>query len=341
MPERQTVAQVQQLGVETTPGTSVAATKRLGSISLSPSIQTEADMFRPQGLKFATVQALNQEWAEGDLDGSPTYDEVIWPLAGAIGAPTSSSILDGATPTGAYQHVFTPNSSAADTPKTFTLEQGDAVQAEKFAHLLFTAFGLDISRSEVGISGSFFAQAAQKAITMTPALSVPVGLVPILPGQFSAYTATSGANLGTTQTQLLRLISAAPQIGDRFNPAWFVNAALPSFTTFVENADGPTAEAELNLEADANGMLFLDRVRDGQTIFLRLEAKGPIIYNAGTQVNLSYRFCWDIALKAREAGDWSDSDGIWGLPFTFQAVHDGTWGMSQRITVVNKTAAVA
>ena len=338
MAERQSVAQVQQLGRETTPGTAVAATKRLGSMSLSPGINAEVGMFRPSGVKFATVQALNQEWVEGDLEGQPTYDEVLYPLAGALGQPVSSNILDGATPTGAYQHVFTPTSDAADAVHTFTLEQGDAVQAERIAHLLFTGFSLDLSRSGVSMGGSFIGKAVERGATLTAGLDVPADLKPILPGHFSAYTADAGDDLGTTQTKLLRLISANPSIGDRYNPAWFVNQEEESFTTWVENAEGPTAESGMTLEADANGMAFLDKLRDGSTVFLRLEALGPEI-DAGVPES-RYRFTWDLALKAQGVDTWSDEDGIWAIPFTFQAVHDGTWGMSQRVTVVNTVASL-
>lgn len=341
MPERQTVAQVQQIGKETTPGTGVAATRRLGSMTLNPGVSAEAELFRPQGAKFGTVQALNREWVEGDMSGQPTYDEVIYPLAGVFGAPVSSSILDGATPTQAFQHVFSPKTDQADSPLTFTLEQGDAVQAEKMAHLLFTGFSLDISRSGVSMGGSFFAQAIQKAITLTSGLALPAALNPILPGHFSLYTATSAANLGTTQTQLLRVISGAPSVDGRYTPSWFVNSALPSFATFAEAAEGPTADMGLTVEADAAGMGLLDRLRDGATTYLRLEAKGGAnIYNAGTQLNLQHRFCWDMAVKAREVDTWSDEDGIWAIPFTFQMVHDTTWNKSQQITVVNKVASL-
>lgn len=335
MAERQTVAQIQQIGKEATPGTAVPATKRLGSMTLSPGVSAEVGMFRPQGMKFATVQSLNQEWVEGDLEGQPTYDEVVYPLAGALGAPVSSSILDGATPTTAYQHVFTPKSDQADTPLTFTLEQGDAVQAEKIAHLLFTGFSMDISRSAVSVGGSFIGKAIQKAITLTPALAIPTDLKPILPGHFSVSTAATAAGL-SAGSKLLRVVSAAPSVGDRYNPAWFVNSAEQSFTTFVENAEGPSAESGLTLEADANGMALLDKLRDGSTLYLRLEAKGENIYNAGAQLNLTYRFTWDMAVKASAVETWSDEDGIWAIPFTFQMVHDPTWGKSQQVTVVNK-----
>lgn len=333
MAERQSVAQVQQIGREAVPGTAVPATKRLGSLSLSPGISTETGMFRPSGLKFATVQALNQEWVEGDLEGQPTYDEVVYPLSGALGQPVTSNIMDGATPTSAYQHVFTPSSSAADNPFTFTLEQGqEGVQAERFSHILFTGFSLDISRSEVSMGGGFIGKKAEKGFNPTDGLAIPADLRPILPGHFSVYAADTAAGLDAG-TKLLRVISAAPEVSDRYNPAWFVNAAEESFTTWTENADGPTAESGMTLEADANGMAYLDKLRSGETFFLRLEALGAEL-DAGV-ADTQLRFTWDMAVKAREVDTWSDEDGIWAIPFTFQMVHDPTWGKATQVTVVN------
>lgn len=339
MAERQTVAQVQQIGREVTPGTPVPATKRLGSMSLSPGVSTEVGMFRPAGLKFATVQAINQEWVEGDAEGQPTYDEVVYPLAGALGKPVTSQVMDAAVPTGAYQHVFTPNSSAADDVWTFTLEQGqEGVQAEQFSHILFTAFSLELSRAEVTLGASFIGKKAVTGFDPTNGLAVPADLKPILPGHFSIYVADTGADLGTTQTKLLRVISANPNVGDRYNPAWFVNAAEESFTTWTENAEGPTAESGMTLEADAVGMAYLDRLRSGETIFFRIEALGAEVAPGVEESRL--RFTWDMAVKAREVDTWSDEDGIWAIPFTFQMVHDGDWGKATQVTVVNELAAL-
>lgn len=340
MAERQTVAQVQQIGREVTPGTAVAATKRLGSMSLSPGVTTEVGMFRPSGVKFATVQALNQEWVEGDVEGQPTYDEVVYPLSGAFGAPVTSQIMDDVTPTGAYQHVFTPNSSAADAPFTYTLEQGqDGIQAEQINHILFTAFGLDISRSGVELSGSFIGKKAVTGFNPTDGLSIPSDLRPILPGHFSVYVADTGDDLGDVgQTKLLRVISTNPNVSDRYNPAWFVNAAEESFTTWTENAEGPTAENAMTLEADTVGMSYLGKLRSGETIFIRLEAIGAEVLEGVPESAL--RFTWDMAVKAREVDTWSDEDGIWAIPFTFQMVHDGDWGKATTVTVVNELATL-
>lgn len=341
MPERSSVAQVSQIGVEATPGLAVAATRRLGSLTISPSIQAEAEMFRPAGLKFPTVQVLNREWAEVDVEGQPTYEEVVVPLSGAIDTATVSEVMDGATATGAYEWVFTPDSGAADNPKTFTLEQGqDGVQAERFTHLLFTGFGLEVSRTAATMSGGGFAQAAEAGFDMTNGLETPEELTPIAPGQFCVYLGDTPADLDLPANRLTRVISANPTVEDRYNPAWFVNCTEDSFSAFVENPDGVGGTFGLTVEADDAGMAWLPRMRAGTTHYLRLEANGPVIYNAGEQPDLRMMFRWDFAVKVETADTWSDEDGIYAIPWTLRPVHDGTWGKAMEITVRNTVAAL-
>jgi len=347
MPERSTSAQVSQIGLEATPGTAVAATRRLGSLSMSPSIQAETEAFRPEGLKFPTVMVLNREWAEMDVEGTPTFEEVIIPLSGAVDVATVTQVLDGATPTTAYEWSFTPESLVADDPKTFTLERGQAgVQAERFSHVLFQSFGLEVARSGVSLSASAIGRRAEKGVTPTAGLQPPAVLTPITPGMFSVYMADTQAALSVaggksdTTKRLGRVISANPSIEDRYNPAWFVNQADESFTTFVENPDGAGGTFGLTVEADQAGMGHLDTLRAGTTKFVRLEALGPVIYNAGTQTDLRYMFRWDMAVKAENADAWGDEDGIYAIPWTFRPVHDATWGKAQQITVRNKVATL-
>lgn len=341
MPERSSVAQVTQIGLEAQPGTAVAATRRLGSLSVVPSISAEAEMFRPEGLKFPTVQVLNREWAEVEVEGTPTYEEVVIPLSGAVDTATVSEVLDGATPTGAYEWVFEPDSGAADAPKTFTLERGqDTVQAEQFTHLLFTGFGLEVSRTGATLSGGGIAKRATSGFDMTNGLTTPEDLTPIAPGHFSVFLADDPADLGLEPNRLTRVISANPSIEDRYNPAWFVNAAEESFTTFVENPDGVGGTFGLTVEADQAGMEWLPRMRVGSTHFLRLQAEGPVIYDAGTQTDLRMLFQWDMAVKVENADSWSDEDGIYAIPWTLRPVHDGAWGKAMSIMVRNTVQAL-
>lgn len=346
MTERSTVAQLTQVGVEATPGTAVAATRRLGSLTLAPSITAEAEVNRPEGMKFGTTQTLNREWATVDVGGKPTYEEVIIPLSGAITAATAVQVMDGATPTGAYEWTFAPDSSAADAPKTFTLERGqDTVNVEKYAHLLFTAFGLEVSRSEANMTGSAFAQAAVKGTALTPALAIPATLNTMTPGSFCIYMADAQADLSAAGAsdpakRLSRVISFNASVEDRYNPAWFVNCSISSFTTWVENPDGAQGGVTMTLEADTVGLGLLDNLRAGDTVFLRLESFGPVIYDAGTKPNLRHTFQWDLALKVESVDAFSDEDGIYAIPFTLKPVHDVTWGKAMSVLVRNKVATL-
>lgn len=347
MTERSTAAQVTQIGLEAVAGTAVPATRRLGSMSISPSINAEADVFRPEGMKFGTTQVLNREWTTADVGGKPTYEEVVIPLCGAVDSPTVSQVMDGVTPTGAYEWLFEPDSAQADNPKTFSLERGqEGASVEKAAHLLFTAFGLEISRTEVNLTGSAFAKAlTQAAGGLTAALDIPTDLTPITPGSVCIYMADTHAALESAPgvsdatKRRVRVISANPSIEDRYNPAWFVNCTEDSFTTFVENPDGAGGGLSLTEEADnANGMAILANLRAGDTKFVRIEATGPVIYNAGVQPDLRHLFRWDMALKVENPDAFSDEDGIYAIPWTLRPVHDSTWGKAMSILVRNKVA---
>lgn len=348
---RSTASQATQIGLEAVPGTAVPATRRLGSLSIAPSISAETNMFRPEGVKFPTVQVLNREWTTADVSGQPTYEEVVIPLSGAIDTAVVSQVMDGATPTGAYEWVFTPDSVAPDTPKTFTLERGqEGSSVEIASHLLFSGFGLEISRAGISLSGSAFARAiVQAANGLTPGLDIPDTLTPITPGSVCVYmskvsqadlTDVGGASKAANRRG--RVISANPSIEDRYNPAWFVNCTEPSFTTFTENPDGVGGAFALTEEADdLNGMSFLDDIRTGDTLWVRIEANGPVIYNAGVQPDLRHMFRWDMAVKVENVDSWSDEDGIYGIPWTLRPVHDGVWGKAHQITVRNKVAAAS
>jgi len=337
---RSTAAQGVQVGVEATPGTIVPASKTLGSVGFALSPSVESSTFRPKGTKYPTVVTPNQEWAAGDVDGQPTYEEVIVPLSSVFTRATVAAVMDGATETGAYEWTFSPESSAADDPVTFTVESGDATQAERTGHVLVTDFGLDISRSEMSLKGSAIGQRLETGVTMTadPTPYSP-DLTPITPGSVCVYVADTLAGLDDAATARQgTVLSASPSIGGRFNPVWYLNCVLDSFATFSE-APEPDFSIDYVVEANANGMAWLDRFRTGQTQYVRIEATGPDIYTGGaTPVKNLFR--WDFAVKASEPGDMGDEDGIYALHPTLQVVHDPAWGRATQVRVINTVPAL-
>lgn len=330
---RSTVAQVVQVGREVVPGTAVVANRRLGSLSLAMSSEVESEARRVKGSKYPTYVVNNKEWSTVSLEGTATYDEIVYPLSSAFTAATVTAVMDGATPTGVFEWTFSPATTGADAPVTFTIEEGDAAQAERIAHVLFTDFGLEMSRSEVTMSGEAFGQRMNTGLVLNPsATAVAANQVPILPGQVCIYVSDTRAGLGTPASRQGKALSISPSISGRYSPVWYLNCTLESFGAFVETPE-PDFTLDYMVEADANGLAWLDRYRTGVTQYVRIEATGPTIYNGTTPAG--YLFQWDAAVKTLEPGAKSDEDGVYAISPSLQVVHDATWGRATQIKVRN------
>lgn len=326
MPERATVFQTTQIGLETTPGTSVAANRRLQAVSIEPSIKADVASIRTTGVKFPTGAALGREWVEASISGMAAYNDLTYLLA---------SVLMKATPaqqgsTAAYLWTFTPAQAAADTVATYTVEAGSSVRAGKFTYGLVTEFTLKADRNTVEVSGSLVGRAYQDGITMT-ASPTQVALQPVLPTQISVYADDTSAGLGNTK--LTRLLSAELSISNRFGTLWTLDAAESAWVAHVELQ--PTATLKLLLESDAQGMGLLTTMRAGSKKYVRLEAVGPVIEGA-----YNYRLRCDLAGTVSEVGEFSDQDGVYAIEWTLQATYDSAWGKALEIALTNTLTAL-
>ena len=334
MAERSTISQAVQIGVETTPGTAVAANKRLGSIgfNLAPKVETNAQ--RPIGQKYANLQILGKEWSEAALEGAPAYTELPYLLSSLMSTATITTIMDGATDTLGRRWVFNSNAFGADTPKTFTVEQGSSVRAHRASNVIISDTTFNFSRTEVTLEGTAIARALEDGITLT---SSPTQLaqIPVRPTEVTFYLDDEAADLGTTK--LTRALSGSFELSSRFGPLWVVDASQPSFVTTVETE--PSCEFKLMQEADAQGMANLTAMRAGATKFLRNEAKGPVIYDDNA-VLVEHRLRIDVAGQVSDVGEFSDEDGVYAIEWTFGSVVDSTWGKAFTAEVVTTTAAL-
>jgi hypothetical protein len=329
MPERTTVSQHVQIGVETTEGTAVAANKQLQALSIALTPQIETNRFRPMGTKLDTLVVPGKDWTKADLSGVATYDEIIYPLASALvdpGAPTT-------TGTTGKLYTYEPSAITEDTVKTYTVEQGSAVRAQKAAGLIVTDLGIkwDRNANSVDLSGSGMAQQFTDGITLT-ATPTSIPLVPILPKDISVYADTTAAGLGTTK--LLRPLSGEFALGGRFGPLWVLNAALASYAAHVELA--PDITLKLLLEADAAGMGYLTNARAGTSIFVRIEAVGAVI-GAGPA---TYKATFDFALKVESVDSLADVNGVYAVGYSMRGVYDATWAKFLSFKLINSTTSL-
>jgi len=79
-----TVFQGIQIGVESTAGEAVAANKKLLSTSITPVPKVETKPFRAMGNKYASFSTLNKEWAGLNIEGAPTYNEIVYLLSSLL-----------------------------------------------------------------------------------------------------------------------------------------------------------------------------------------------------------------------------------------------------------------
>lgn len=318
MAEIASVFQIANIGVESTPGTAVAATKRLTGLMVRPRPRVDIKKYRASGYKFAAINSLNKEWVEWDLSGVITYTEIVYLLAG---------LINTATPTGsvAKTWVFSPDSDGADTPKTYTVEWGDATRALEAAYGLVSALTMTFTRDGAELSGTMLSHALVDAIVLTGGVT-PVALQPVMAPQVAVYLADTAANLDSAQA-LTRVVSAEWALSDRYSPAWFLNQSV-NWPVHIERE--PSLALKLKMEKDAAGMGLLTNMRAGTTKFMRIEAVGPVIDGPDT-----YLLEIDTACKVTGDPTFSDEEGVECVEWNMEGFHDATWGKATEITVVN------
>lgn len=325
MPERTSLYQVAQFGVESTPGTGVATTKQLLSLTIDVDPQIEVSTYRPSGYAVATVAALNKEWVEAGISGPITYTDIVYLL---------SSILKTGVVTGAGNAktwTFEPVVTAVNTPVTYTIEYGGAQRAHEFYYGLLRDLTLNFSHDECTLDGVFLGTALADGITMT-AGNTAVALVPVLPTQVSVKLAATAAGLSGASAST-RVLSASLSIANRYDLVWVLNAANSSYVAHVDVE--PTIEMKLMMEADSAGMALLTTLRSATTQFVRVEAVGAAISGGG-----NYTLTCDFAGKLSDASEFRDEDGVYAIEWTLSNVYDATWTKSLSVVVINELAAL-
>lgn len=328
MPERSSLAQGVQVGVESVPGTNVAADKKLSAISIEPAVNVDMQTFRPMGSKYATVITPGKEMVEADVSGSGSYTEILYLFSSCLVSPAAPATVDGTGRT----WTFAPAGTAEDTVKTLTVEQGGPVRAHKFNYGIVTEVELDFSRDAVEVSGSLIGQRLSDNITMT-VTPTAIEQVPILPTDIDVFIDTSSGTIGTTKQ--VRVLNANWHLSDRFGPIWTLNSALTSYAAHVETE--PTAEITILVEADAEGMAPLSQMRGGATKFIRIKGTSPTLAGATTAF---HSVSLDAACKVSDVGDFSDEDGVYAIEWTYTMVYDAAWGKALTTAVVNKIATL-
>lgn len=325
MPERATLNEITQIGVEATPGAGGPANKLLQGISIEPAIKTSVNPFRPKGAKFPTLAVPGKDWTEAKISGALTYTDVVYLLSSILSyqAPASQG-----TQTKVW--TFTPSQSTPDTIKTYAVECGSPVRAGKFSYGIVTSFGFRFDPRAIEVSGTMVGQRFTDNITLT-ASPTAIEPVPVLPSQLDVFLDDTSANLGNTK--LLRLLRGEFNISDRFGMLTTVNSAMQSWAAHVETQ--PNATLKLLVEADEQGMALLNNLRQGTKAFVRIAATGDVI-----ETTYHYALQLDLCVTVSDVSEFSDQDGVYAVEWTFNVTHDPTWAKALTCSVTNTLASL-
>ena len=230
--------------------------------------------------------------------------------------------------TTARRWTFTPAGRSEDTIKTYTVETGSSVRAQRATYVVISSAELTFNRTEgVTISGSGFGQNISDGITLTTSPTA-IQDKPILPTHLDVYVdSTSGAIGGT---KLTRDFNAVFRMNDRWGSIWPINSSNASYVSHV-NLE-PTVQMEVTVAADSAGMAYLTNARAGDTRYVRLSALST--ENAGAS-SAKYDLKIDMAGKISAINAFEDNEGVKVLTYVFDAVYDSSWGSGQYMTVQN------
>jgi len=278
------------------------------------------------------------EDAFGAMSGNAVYTltaNATPPTAGTFtltySAQTTGAIAYNATPAAVQTALEALSNIGAGNIRVW-LKTGQTGTLATADNVYYVAFAGTLGYAARTLTGTFTGLTASGSIAIASAQTgsaIPdVDPVPVQASLVDVYIDPSGATLGSTKAT--RVLRGSLSIGGRFNPLWVVNSANASFQTWVEQK--PTATISLTLEADAEGMSYLQDMRVGTTRFIRIMATSGTNYITATT---PYSITFDAAVKVAEMVKLSDQDGVYAIEIGFTVVSDSTWGHAIQATLVN------
>lgn len=325
---RSALAQTQQWGKETVEGTLVAAAATLSDIGVEPGIESNIDLYRAMGSNWPGAAILLNEASTFNLTGRPDFNQLVYPLSGAI---SQAAITTPGGGTISRQWVFKLLRSGADTRNSFTIEWGDATIAERAGGIIFPDFNLNLSSDALELGGRGIGKAIETGITLTASPTAVASQI-VTPIQFNVYADDTFGALGTTQ--LLSALSANFGISNHWGRFRVINRSLAgSPKENLQTAGDSACDLVLERTSVANG--FLTTMRNGATKFMRLEAVGPIIEAA-----IAYKLTIDFAAKIGAAPSFGTDQDVATLTLPLRVVSDPNAVNSATITCVNTLTAL-
>lgn len=328
MARRSAISQIAQIRVESTLGTDPGTgTKRLKSLRLRLKPESNMLRFRGSASKYASVVTVGQEWSSLEMTGQPTYDEIIYPLSSIF---TAAVITTPGGGTNSRTWTFTPAVATEDSPKTFTIEQGSSVAAEKASACILNEFAFNLNRNQAEMTGSWMGQLYTTGVALAGSPGT-LPMIPIQPRHFDIFNDTTYGGLGGTK--LTADFVANLTVRNRYGLIRPINSAKPSWDEPVETE--PQVRLAIQVEGNATGQAFVTAMRNNTTQYIRLKATTTSFIEAA----IPWTYQMDFVGQVIEAPSRDEAEGLDVLNVVLEAFDDGT-NPPIKIAVTNSTTAL-
>lgn len=319
-----------QIGIETTPGTAVAATRVLrGAGRLTEKRET----YRTEHLHGVRAPAggagvIARRWTEWEWESELTLEEVGWWLQSGIRSVTPTGSADP------YTWTWEPAlASGGLTVSTLSLEfaESDGTSNQYTAAAAFgvtTELGIEVKPEGVATVKAS-GQARARQATAPSGTASPAANRTMLPGPlWTVWWDASWANLGTTQLSgTVRSAKVAVKTG--WEPAWTLDGRADLDWTH-QSPGMVTAEMELTLELDAVAAARIANWRANDLAFVRLAAE--------PSANRSFRF--DLAGRLDDDLSFGEEGEVTTVSLKLGGVYDPASQKLLSIQVKNGEASL-
>lgn len=320
-----------QAGKETTWGTTVAATAIWYPTMLAGFRDPNAfvqPVERRGSLAPARRAYLPQQGAEGSIEAECTFEDVIFFLNMAL----KTGVITGASP---YTHTFTPSTTAANTPISYSMEFGDDVQAFLVGGVLCKNLTLSGQLGQAIMAKADLFGKSIATTTFTAALTHRTQ-ESALANKMTVFFDDTGGTIGTganaksdgTSVANSSLVSWEWRIPEHFYPQYHQAGALTP-TTYGEKMFMPELDLVMAFKASVNTLRTKYAAGTRQLVRLRAAGSG----SKTLTIDGAYTIVEDPL-------PFTERDGESLVNLKLRAEYDSTDALYCSIVVVNLVAAL-
>ncbi len=319
-PIRSTVFNRMQLGMETTPGVVVAATRRPAmGLRWQPNIPV--NVYRPDGWRYSIESPVQKEYATADMPEQPiNFSDLTYWL---------SSIMHVAAVAGTW--VFAHDPFNPQAIQTYTIERGTGTSGEKVAYAICNSLNFRWTKEVASMSGSLFGQIMATGQTLATSGVTENTKALAIPGK---NTIKIGTTVGGIAKIAQGVLEAGFNIGGVYSPNFYLDETDRNFGDV--KADAPTVSANLVVKSNSAAWGYLSNLRASDKLFCQIQSFGNLGPNSGAdpyELKILFPFQFD------QQG-FTDTNGLETNTLTMRPIYDTTQGYAFQITLVNTMATL-